>query len=166
MFNKVIMLGRVTQDLELKTTQSGVSVLSFSIAVDRRFQTKGEEKKSDFFNCVAWRQEAEFIARYWTKGRPILVEGELQNRSYVDKNGATRYITEIIVDRATFTGDKKPEGTGGGYRPDPGYPEPPPAYSGSGSNSAPASSNGGYTADDFKAPSGGSGNGDGEDYPF
>ena len=165
MFNKVIMLGRVTQDLELKTTQSGVAVLSFSIAVDRRFQTKGEEKKSDFFNCVAWRQEAEFISRYWTKGRPILVEGELQNRSYVDKNGATRYITEIIVDRATFTGDKKPEGTGGGYRPDPGYPEPPPASSGYGSSSAP-SSNGGYTADDFKAPPAGSGKGDGEDYPF
>ncbi|MCR4781024.1 MAG: single-stranded DNA-binding protein [Ruminiclostridium sp.] len=166
MFNKVIMLGRVTQDLELKTTQSGVAVLSFSIAVDRRFQTKGEEKKSDFFNCVAWRQEAEFISRYWTKGRPILVEGELQNRSYVDKNGATRYITEIIVDRASFTGDKKPEGGGGGYRPDTGYPEPPPASSGYGSNSAPSSPNGGYTADDFKNPPAGSGKGDIGDYPF
>ena len=97
MYNKVILLGRITQDLQLKTTPQGTSVLTFSIAVDRRFQTKGEEKKADFFNCVAWRQEAEFISRYWTKGRPILVEGELQNRSYVDKNGVTRYVTEVIV---------------------------------------------------------------------
>lgn len=107
MYNKVIMLGRITQDLELKTTPSGVSVLTFSIAVDRRFQTKGEEKKSDFFNCVAWRNEADFISRFWSKGKAILIEGELQNRSYTDKNGVTRYITEIIVDRASFTGEKK-----------------------------------------------------------
>lgn len=165
MFNKVIMLGRVTQDLELKTTPSGVSVLSFSIAVDRRFQNKGEEKKADFFNCVAWRQEAEFIARYWTKGRPILVEGELQNRSYVDKNGVTRYVTEIIVDRAAFTGDKKPEGTGGGYRSDAGFPEPPPEHPGSGTNSAPSSSNGDYTASDFRDAGQGSDGGD-DPYPF
>jgi len=163
MYNKVIMLGRITQDLELKTTPTGVSVLSFSIAVDRRFQNKGEEKKSDFFNCVAWRNEAEFISRFWTKGRPILIEGELQNRSYVDKNGNTRYITEIIVDRATFTGDKKPEGTGGGYRQDAGYPEPPPAHPASETNSAPSSSNGDYTAKDFSSGSTGAG---GDDYPF
>ena len=125
MYNRVIMLGRITQDLELKTTPNGVPVLSFSIAVDRRFQTKGAEKKADFFNCVAWRNEAEFISRFWTKGRPILVEGELQNRSYVDKNNVTRYITEIIVDRASFTGDKRPEGAGGGYQQPQGFPEPP-----------------------------------------
>ncbi len=107
MYNKVIMLGRITQELELKTTPNGVSVLSFSIAVDRRYQAKGEERKSDFFNCVAWRSEAEFIAKYWSKGKPILIEGELQNRSYVDKNNITRYVTEIIVDRACFTGDSK-----------------------------------------------------------
>lgn len=76
MYNKVILLGRITQDLQLRTTPQGTSVLTFSIAVDRRFQTKGEEKKADFFNCVAWRQEAEFISRFWSKGRPILVEGE------------------------------------------------------------------------------------------
>ena len=122
MYNRVIMLGRITQDLELKTTPNGVPVLSFSIAVDRRFQTKGAEKKADFFNCVAWRNEAEFISRFWTKGRPILVEGELQNRSYVDKNNVTRYITEIIVDRASFTGDKRPEGAGGGYQQPQGFP--------------------------------------------
>lgn len=109
MYNKVIMLGRVASDLELKTTPSGTSVCTFSIAVDRRYQVKGEEKKSDFFNCVAWRNEAEFITRFWVKGKPILVEGELQNRSYVDRTGSTRYVTEIIVDRACFTGDGKKE---------------------------------------------------------
>lgn len=170
MYNRVILLGRITQDLVLKTTPSGVSVLSFSIAVDRRFQQKGEEKKSDFFNCVAWRQEAEFISRFWSKGRAILIEGELQNRTYDDKNGVKRYVTEVIVDRASFTGEKRPEGTGGSYRDDSGYPEPPPQYHpAENTNSAPSSSNGSYTADDFAPKSnnngGNDGNGDG-DYPF
>lgn len=110
MYNKVIMLGRITKDLELKTTPSGVSVLTFSIAVDRRFQEKGADRKSDFFNCVAWRNEAEFISRFFTKGSAILIEGELQNRSYKDKNGTEKWLTEIIVDRATFTGEKKATG--------------------------------------------------------
>ena len=110
MYNKVIMLGRITKDLELKTTPSGVSVLTFSIAVDRRYQEKGADRKSDFFNCVAWRNEAEFISRFFAKGSAILIEGELQNRSYKDKNGAEKWVTEIIVDRATFTGEKKATG--------------------------------------------------------
>lgn len=107
MYNKTILMGRITKDLELKTTASGVSVLSFSIAVDRRYQAKGEEKKTDFFNCVAWRNEAEFISHWFGKGKMILVEGELQNRTYEDNSGVTRYVTELIVDRATFTGEKK-----------------------------------------------------------
>ena len=112
MYNKVTMLGRVVNDLAVKQTPQGVDVLSFSIAVDRRYQTKGEEKKADFFDCVAWRNDAEFIARYWTKGKPILIEGELQNRSYTDKNGVNRQVTEIIVDRACFTGDVKASSSG------------------------------------------------------
>lgn len=161
MYNKVILLGRVTQDLELRTTPNGVSVLSFSIAVDRRFQTKGEEKKSDFFNCVAWRNEAEFISRYWTKGRPILVEGELQTRSYVDKNNITRYVTEVIVDRASFTGDSRPQnsGNGGGYSS--GYGAPPPAHPAEQTNSAPTAANGSYTANDFVETTSTD-----DDYPF
>lgn len=149
MYNKVILLGRITQDLELKTTPSGVSVLSFSIAVDRRFQAKGEEKKADFFNCVAWRNDAEFISRYWSKGRPILIEGELQNRSYVDKNGVTRYVTEVIVDRASFTGDSRQNN--GGYQQNTGYPEPPPVaqHPAAATNQAPTAQNGSYTAQDF-----------------
>lgn len=107
MYNRVILMGRISQDLEMKTTPSGVSVLTFSVAVDRRYQNKGEEKKTDFFNCVAWRNEAEFITKYFTKGRPILIEGELQNRSFDGKDGNKRWVTEIIVERATFTGDKQ-----------------------------------------------------------
>ena len=110
MYNKVIMMGRITADPELKTTPSGANVCNFSIAVDRRYQAKGEDRKADFFNCVAWRNEADFIAKFWTKGKPILIEGELQNRTYTDSSGATRYVTEIIVDRASFTGDGKREG--------------------------------------------------------
>lgn len=111
MFNKVILMGRITHDLELKTTASGANVCTFSIAVDRRFQNKGEEKKSDFFTIVAWRQQADFVCRYFGKGRMIMVEGELQTRSYTDKNGANVRVTEIIADRLTFTGEKAQGGT-------------------------------------------------------
>ncbi len=163
MYNKVVMLGRVTQDLELKTTPTGVSVLSFSIAVDRRYQTKGEEKKADFFNCVAWRNEAEFISRYWTKGRPILVEGELQNRSYVDKNGNTRYVTEIIVDRACFTGDSRPQNAANGGYSSGSYASPPPVqqHPAQQANSMPTAANGSYTANDFVETTSTD-----DDYPF
>lgn len=106
MYNKVILMGRITHDLELKTTPSGANVCSFSIAVDRRFQNKGEEKQTDFFNIVAWRQQAEFVTRYFCKGRMIMVEGELQTRTYTDKNGANVRITEVIADRISFTGEK------------------------------------------------------------
>ena len=126
MYNRVILLGRIVETPELKTTPSGVSVTSFRVAADRKFQTKGEERKSDFFNCVAWRNEAEFISRYWTKGKPILVEGELQNRSYTGNDGVTRYVTEIIVDRATFTGDGKQDGAAVMSAPPP-TPKPAPA---------------------------------------
>lgn len=121
MYNKVILLGRITRDLELKTTPSGVSVLSFSVAVDRKYQAKGEERKADFFNCVAWRDLAEHIARHWIKGKPILVEGELQNRDYADKNGVKRIITEVIVDRVAFTGDGKKIESGTIPPPEPPY---------------------------------------------
>lgn len=107
MFNKVIMMGRITHDLELKTTPSGVSVCTFIIAVDRRYQAKDEEKKTDFFNVVAWRQTAEFVTRYFAKGRMILVEGEMQTRQYTDKNGNPATWYEINADRVSFTGEKK-----------------------------------------------------------
>ena len=87
MYNKVILMGRITHDLELKQTPNGVSVCAFQIAVDRCFQTKGKERKSDFFRVETWRQTAEFVTKYFSKGRMILVEGELHNDDYTDKNG-------------------------------------------------------------------------------
>lgn len=107
MYNKAILMGRLARDPELKTTPNGVSVCTFSIAVDRRYQGKDEEKKTDFFNIVAWRQTAEFVSKYFSKGRCILVEGEIQNRSYTDKDGITRYVTEVIASQVSFTGEKK-----------------------------------------------------------
>jgi len=161
MYNRAILMGRICNDLEVKTTPSGVTVLSFRIAVDRSYQAKGEERKSDFFNCVAWRQTADFISRFFSKGRMILVEGELQTRQYVDKNNVTQNIVELIVDNARFTGEKKQDG-GGSYAPAPGYPEPPPQHPAESTNSAPSASNGNYTAADF-APKGGAAD---DDYPF
>lgn len=111
MLNRVILMGRLTADPELRQTQSGISVLSFSIAVDRDFTPKGEEKQTDFVNLVAWRQTAEFISKYFSKGRMIAVEGRLSVRNYVDSNGNKRVATEVVVDRAYFA-DSKPSGTG------------------------------------------------------
>lgn len=111
MYNKVILMGRICHDLELKTTPAGVSVLSFRIAVDRAYQAKGEERKADFFNVVAWRSNAEFISKYFGKGRMILIDGELQTRQYVDKNNATQNIVEIIIDNVNFTGEPKQTNT-------------------------------------------------------
>ena len=111
MYNKVIMMGRIVADPELKQTPQGVSVCSFRIAVDRRFQQKGEERKSDFFNVVAWRQQGEFVAKYFGKGRMILVEGELTTRQYTDKNGANATWYEIVAERCSFTGEKGESGS-------------------------------------------------------
>ena len=163
MYNRAILMGRICNDLELKTTPSGVTVLSFRVAVDRSYQAKGEERKSDFFNCVAWRQNADFISRFFSKGRMILVEGELQTRQYVDKNNVTQNVVELIVDNARFTGEKKADSSGGAYAPAQGFPEPPPQYHpAENTNSAPSASNGSYTADDFAAKK----SGEDDDYPF
>ena len=119
-FNKVILGGRLTADPELKTTQTGTAVTSFSIAVNRRFAKQGEQAQADFINCVAWRQQAEFITRFFRKGSSICVVGNLQTRTWTDQQGQKRYVTEVIVDEASFV-DSKPEGAQGGqsqYVPD------------------------------------------------
>ncbi|MBP1579640.1 MAG: single-stranded DNA-binding protein [Oscillospiraceae bacterium] len=150
MYNKVILMGRITHDLELKTTPSGVNVCSFSIAVDRRFQQKGEEKKSDFFNIVAWRQQADFVTRYFGKGRMILVEGELQTRSYTDKNGMNVRVTEVIADRLCFTGEKSQGGSYGDYAASVPSAAPAPATAAaSPAPQAPAPDFGGAAGDDY-----------------
>ena len=106
MLNKVILMGRITQDLEVKQTPSGVAVLSFTVAVQRSYAKQGEEKQTDFISCVAWRQQAEFIGKYFKKGRMIAIEGNLRTRTYDDKNGTKHYVTEVFVDNVSFTGEK------------------------------------------------------------
>lgn len=150
MFNKVIMMGRIVNDLELRTTPQGVNVCSFRIAVDRRFQQKGEEKKSDFFNIVAWRQQADFVTRYFGKGRMILVEGELNTRSYTDKNGNPSTWYEIVADRLCFTGEKSQGGSYGDYAASVPSAAPAPAPAAvSPAPQAPAPDFGGAAGDDY-----------------
>lgn len=106
-FNKVILGGRLTADPELKTTPSGISVTSFTVAVNRRFGSKaGEEPQADFFNVTAWRQTAEFITRYFRKASSICVVGSIQTRSWVDQQGQKRFATEIVAEEAFFVDAK------------------------------------------------------------
>jgi single-strand DNA-binding protein len=105
-FNKVILIGNMTSDPELKQTQGGLSVSSFSIAVNRRFAKEGEQA-CDFINIVAWRQQAEFVTRYFKKGNPILVCGSLQTRTWTDNQGNKRYATEVVADEVSFVGNKE-----------------------------------------------------------
>lgn len=108
--NKVILMGRLTSDPELKTTPNGVSVTSFSLAVDRNYVKQGGERKTDFINIVAWRQRAEFICKYFSKGQLIALDGSIETRTYVDKNGNNRTAFEVLVENAYFTGDKRAQG--------------------------------------------------------
>ena len=106
-FNKVILIGNMCADPELKQTANGVAVTSFSIGVQRRFaKNQDNAQQTDFINIVCWRQQAEFVAKYFTKGRPILVCGSLQTRSWTDQNGQKRYATEIVCDEASFVDSK------------------------------------------------------------
>ena len=111
MLNSVTLMGRLTADPELKTTQNGVSVASFRLAVERNYAPQGQERQADFLPCVAWRQTAEFIGKYFGKGRMIAVEGSLQSRNYEDKNGQKRTAYEVVVDQAYFA-DSKPASAG------------------------------------------------------
>ena len=125
--NKVILMGRLTADPELRQTQSGIASCRFTIAVNRRFVDKNSgERQADFITCVAWRQQAEFITRYFNKGSMICVEGNLRTGSYQDKNHSdvTHYTTEVFVDNVEFTGSKSESGTGGGYQNNGGYGAP------------------------------------------
>ena len=121
-FNKVILGGRLTADPELKTTPSGISVTSFTVAVNRRFGGKnGEEAQADFFNVTAWRQTAEFITRYFRKASSICVVGSIQTRTWTDQQGQKRYATEVVCDEVTFVSpaaNGAAPAQGGGYAPD------------------------------------------------
>lgn len=118
MLNKWIGMGRLTAKPELKTTPSGTSVTSFTIAVDRDYKSQNGEKATDFLNIVAWRQTAEFITKYFDKGNLILIEGSVNVRSYEDQSGQKRYITEITADKAQFTGEKKETTQKAAYTPE------------------------------------------------
>jgi single-strand DNA-binding protein len=108
-------MGRLTKDPELKNTQSGIPMCRFSIAVDRAY-SKGQEKQTDFIDITAWRQTAEFVAKYFSKGRMILVEGKLQNNNYTDQNGVKHYQNVVIADSVAFCGDKAQSSNQNGYQ--------------------------------------------------
>ena len=124
-FNKVILIGNMTADPELKQTTGGVSVCSFSIAVNRRFaKAEQGQQNVDFINIVTWRQQAEFVSRYFKKGNPILICGQLQTRSWNDNQGQTRYATEVVADEVSFvasatqTANGAPAPQGSSYTPE------------------------------------------------
>ncbi len=123
--NKVILGGRITKDIELKQTPSGVSVCSFGIAINRK-TGKDKEAQTDFIDCQAWRQTAEFISRYFKKGSSICITGSIQKRTWKDQNGNNRYETEVVVDEAMFVDSKSDaQGTGTDFAPTFKAPEDP-----------------------------------------
>lgn len=109
MLNRITLMGRLTRDPELRRTQSGTAVTSFTLAVDRDFKDKNGEKETDFIDIVAWRTTAEFVSKYFSKGRMAVVEGRLQIRDWTDKDGGKRRSAEVIADSVYF-GDSKSEG--------------------------------------------------------
>ena len=139
MLNKIIIMGRLTRDPELRRTGSGTAVTSFSLAVDRDFKSQSGEKETDFIDVVAWRSTAEFVSKYFTKGRMAVVEGRLQIRDWTDRDGGKRRSAEVVADNVYF-GDSKRDSAG-----DYGAP---PAYGAPASYGAPAAGRG--------APAGGS----------
>ena len=114
MLNRVILMGRLVSDPELKTTPSGVSVTTFRVAVDRNYVKQGEEREADFFDVVCWRQTAEFVCRYFGKGAMIAVDGQLQSRTYQAKDGSNRYVVEVVADNVSFTGERRENNNYGG----------------------------------------------------
>lgn len=125
MFSITVMMGRMVRDPELRHTASDVAVCVFDIAVDRPYKKDGQEV-ADFFSVVAWRERAEFVCKYFRKGKPIVVQGHFENRSYTDKDGIKRYRTELIAEKLEFAGDSS--GAKGSV-PLPDDPPPAPRYS-------------------------------------
>ena len=113
--NKAILVGNLTRDPEVRNTPSGVSCTTFTVACNRRFVNQQGVREADFINCVAWRQNADFVARYLTKGSKVAVEGSIQTRSYDAQDGTKRYVTEIIADNVEFLGSRDDAARGGDY---------------------------------------------------
>ena len=119
--NKVVLAGRITADPELKQTASGISVLTFTLAVNRSYVSKNSEqgeRQADFISVVAWRQTAEFISKYFKKGSAICVTGSIQTRNWQDQQGNRRYATEVVADEAMFVESRNEGGSGASYTPD------------------------------------------------
>lgn len=106
MLNVAAIMGRITYPIEVKTTPNGVSVASFQLAVDRPYQASGQDRQTDFIDCVAWRGTAEFIGKYFKKGDLIAIDGSIQTENYTDKNGNKRKAVEVVVNNASFCGAK------------------------------------------------------------
>ena len=107
MLNKAVLMGRLTADPELKQTNNGLSVCSFTLAVDRDFKSENGERQADFISCVAWRERAEFLSKYFSKGSMVAVVGQIQTRNYETKDGQKRTATEVVCEQITFTGEKR-----------------------------------------------------------
>ena len=131
MLNKIVLMGRLTRDPELRRTGSGTAVTSFSLAVDRDYKSQNGEKETDFIDIVAWRSTAEFVSKYFSKGRMAVVEGRLQIRDWTDNNGNKRRNAEVVADNVYF-GDSKRD-SGNDYNSAPAYGSAP-----AGGYSAPA----------------------------
>lgn len=125
MINTVALMGRLTYDPELRSTPAGVSVIRFQIACDRNYQKSGAERQADFIDCVAWRQTAEFISRYFQKGSMIAVEGSIQTSNYTDQNGNKRKQVEVVANNVSFCGSKSENSAGGANG---AYNQPAPSY--------------------------------------
>lgn len=157
MLNRVVLMGRLVADPELKTTNTGISVTSFRIAVDRSYVKAGAERQADFFDVVAWRSSAEFVCRNFSKGSLIAVDGQLQSRQYQTKDGQNRTAIEVVADNVSFTGERRESaGTYGGYSqaPAPANTRVPNAYGGSQVAPEPVQQPAAYSAgspDDFQA---------------
>lgn len=136
MLNRVVLMGRLVADPELKTTNTGISVTSFRIAVDRSYVKAGEQRQADFFDIVAWRSSAEFVCRNFSKGSLIAIDGQLQSRQYQTKDGQNRTAIEVVADNVSFTGERRDtSGTyGSSYG---GYNQAPRANTYGGSQAAP-----------------------------
>ena len=113
--NKVILIGRLTADPELNRTNTDIPVVRFTLAVNRNYQSNSGERQADFITCIAWRAQAENLARYIKKGGLVAVDGSIQTRSYDDQNGVRKYVTEVVCNQITFLESKKDNNYNGGY---------------------------------------------------
>ena len=158
MLNVVAIMGRLVADPELRTTQTGINVVSFRIACDRNFARPGEQRQADFIDVVAWRQTAEFVSKYFQKGSLIAIEGSIQSRQYQDKNGNNRTAVEIVANNVSFAGSKgSNQGGGADQNSAPSYQNQAPARPAA-VEAAPSYSAG--SADDFAVID------DSDDLPF